>query len=54
MNNSAQIKDDNGKYATLPICPECGTKVHTEENDVNYQDWQFADNGAFMHLDCEA
>ena len=56
MNNSANLKDDNGKYSKLPICPVCTKKVHIDEDDVNVQAWSFSGHkdfgGDFMHDDC--
>lgn len=52
MTNSAHLKDDNGRYEKLPVCPVCNKKVHIEENDTNMDNWCFDHNGDFAHEDC--
>lgn len=56
MTNSAMLKEDNGKYAKLPVCPVCNKKVHIEEDDVNMEAWSFCGGenlgGEFMHNEC--
>jgi hypothetical protein len=56
MTNSAILREDNGKYSALPICPICEKKVHIDENDKNAEEWAFSGHsdfgGEFVHIRC--